>query len=111
MCFDGGGESQVYRPLLPLNPDGVIWCCCKPVILNYLSFAFIDHSIVFHPFHPIPEQMFDCNILYRHKSFVCQDKTSFCNTGQLRDLPFLAQLPIDTCFTTGTPNIWDADAQ
>jgi hypothetical protein len=96
MCAAGGSDTKLYWLLFPFDPNEVVWGCCKSFIGNYLSFAFINHSIMRDEFFSIPYLHF-CGYFFNwYQALISQDELSFCNAGKLRLLPFLPEVSIFT---------------
>ncbi len=101
MCSAGGGESKLYRPLLPFNPDEVVWCGCESFIGDDLSFSAINHTIVAYPVFSVPDFHFCRYVLYRHKPNIGQYKLVFGDASQFSDFALLPEMPIDAVLLHG----------
>ena len=61
-CAAGGGESKVYRPRLPLDPDEVVCGRCKSVISHDLPLTPIYNPFMGYPVFAIPEPVMGLHI-------------------------------------------------
>ena len=98
MCAAGGGESKVYRPRLPLDPDEVVCGRCKSVIGHDLPLSLINNPFLGHPVFAIPESVILFHILYPYQSMIRKYQLPFCNTTESSLFAFLAILIIWIAF-------------
>ena len=101
MCAAGGGESKVYRPRLPLDPDEVVCGRCKSVIGHDLPLSPINNPFMGHPVFAIPESVILFHILYPYQSMIRKHQLSFCNAAERSLLSFLPILIIGVSFDDG----------
>ena len=90
MCAAGGGESKVYRPRLPLDPDEVVCGRCKSVIGHDLPLSPINNPFMGHPVFAIPESVILFHILYPYQSMIRKYQLPFCNATEGSLLAFLS---------------------
>ena len=98
MCAAGGGESKLYRLRFPFNPHEVVRCCLESLVLDHLTFPFVNHTFMIHPIFSIPKFVVSSNRFNREQPSVCEDKLSLRNTGKFSLLPFLAQMAVFSMF-------------
>ena len=101
MCAAGGGDSKLYWLLFPLHPDHVVGSCCESFIGEHLSFASVDNPVMVGPVLSIPNPVFRGHLFNGDKTMIRKDKLPFCDTGQFRDFPLLAQIPVHPVFHHG----------
>lgn len=98
MCAAGGGESKVYRPRLPLDPDEVVCGRCKSVIGHDLPLSPINNLFMGHPVFAIPEPVILFHILNPYQSMIRKHQLSFCNATERSLLTFLSILIVRIAF-------------
>ena len=98
MCAAGGGESKVYRPRLPLDPDEVVCGRCKSVIGHDLPLSPINNPFMGHPVFAIPESVILFHIVYPYQSMIRKHQLSFCNATEGSLFPFLPILIVRITF-------------
>ena len=81
--------------------DRVIRGSQETCIPHHLSFASVDHPVMVDPVLSIPDPVFSGHIFNGNKAVIRKDKLAFCDTGQFRNLPLLAQIPVHPVFHHG----------
>lgn len=94
MCAAGGGDSKVYRPRFPLNPDEVVGCGLESVKFNYLLDSTADNAVVLNPVLTVPQFHVGRDALDRYEPFVCEHQFVFSDAGERGYLTFLPELAV-----------------
>ena len=98
MCAAGGGESKVYRPRLPLDPDEVICGRCKSVISQDLHLPPINNPFMGYPVFAIPEPVMGLHILNLYQPMIRKHQLPFCNATKGSLFTFLPILIVWIAF-------------